>query len=210
MTGKVFAIGFNKCGTTSLHVMFRKSGLRSSHFRHRMPDGTREVIALRMHENETLGLPLLDGIDDATFYCDMDMCLSNAYLSGIGRFRELDRQYPGSRFILNLRDPANWLRSRSQHRQGGFLRRAMEYSGVRCPDHMRRVWLGQWHDHIASVRSYFRDRPQALICFDIERDDPARLARFFADLNVQPRHWSHRNKTTAEPAAPATRVLAAA
>lgn len=206
MAAKVFAIGFNKCGTTSLHVMFRKSGLRSSHFRHAMADGTRENIAMRMHENDALGLPLLDGIDNATFYSDMDMCLSNAYLSGIGRFRDLDQQYPGSRFILNTRDPKNWLQSRSLHRQGGFLRRAMECTGVRCADHMRRIWLTQWHDHIANVRAYFKDRPGSLVCFDIERDDPARLAYFFADIGLDARHWSHRNRT----AAPAMPQMAAA
>ncbi len=198
MLPKIFVIGFNKCGTTSLHRIFRRAGLKSSHYRHHGSDGTAHIIARTLERNARAGLPPLSGIEDATAYSDMDMCDRRQNLSGIRHFRLLDHHYPGSRFILNIRDPQNWLNSRSRHFNGGYLRRAMVQAGLDSPEQMRSVWLAEWHAHHAAVRVHFATRHEQLLVFDIERDDPRRLCAFLPEHRLKPRHWGHHNRTPDE------------
>ena len=195
MLPKIFVIGFNKCGTTSLHKMFRRAGLASSHYRHHGADGSSAIIAEKMDQNARKGLPLLDGIADATAYSDMDMCQKRSYLSGIGQFRLLDRQYPGSRFILNTRDPENWLNSRCRHFDGGYLRRAMAQAGVRDMHEMRAIWRLDWHAHHAALQVHFATRRDQFLIFDIERDDPKTLCAFLPEYGLKPGQWRHHNRT---------------
>lgn len=198
MLPKIFVIGFNKCGTTSLHKMFRRAGLASSHYRHHGADGSSAIIAEKMDQNARKGLPLLDGIADATAYSDMDMCQKRSYLSGIGQFRLLDRQYPGSRFILNTRDPENWLNSRCRHFDGGYLRRAMAQAGVRDMHEMRAIWRLDWHAHHAALQVHFATRHDQFLIFDIERDDPKKLCAFLPEYGLKPGQWRHHNRTPEE------------
>jgi hypothetical protein len=198
MLPKIFVIGFNKCGTTSLHKMFRRAGLASSHYRHHGADGSSAIIAEKMDQNARKGLPLLDGIADATAYSDMDMCQKRSYLSGIGQFRLLDRQYPGSRFILNTRDPENWLNSRCRHFDGGYLRRAMAQAGVRDMHEMRAIWRLDWHAHHAALQVHFATRRDQFLIFDIERDDPKTLCAFLPEYGLKPGQWRHHNRTPEE------------
>ena len=198
MLPKVFVIGFNKCGTTSLHRMFKRAGHRSSHHRHECHDGTPIKIAAQLDRNARSDRKLLSGIDDAQVYSDMDMCGKNTRLSGIGHFRRLDAEYPGSRFILNTRDPMNWVQSRCRHFAGGYLRRAMIQAGVNDITTMQAIWLREWHDHHAAVQEYFADRPDQLLVFDIERDDPRALIRFLPEFGLKPGYWRYHNRTPVE------------
>ena len=54
---KVFQIGFNKCGTTSLHQFFQRSGLRSVHW-----DGG--YLAPRMEDNIRAGRRAIAGYEE--------------------------------------------------------------------------------------------------------------------------------------------------
>ncbi|MDO5603819.1 MAG: sulfotransferase [Paracoccus sp. (in: a-proteobacteria)] len=208
MLPKVFVIGFNKCGTTSLHRMFLRAGHRSSHHRHLLADGSSVKLASRMHDNARAGHPLLTGIEDAGAYSDMDICGQGRQLSGIALFRTLDRQYPDSRFILNTRDPQNWLTSRGRHLGGGYLRRAMRLAGVADAGQMRAIWLREWHAHHAAVRTHFAGRPDQMLVFDIEGDDPLRLCRFLPGFGLRPGHWRHHNRTPDSLTAPPPLALA--
>lgn len=195
MLPKIFVVGFNKCGTTSLHKMFRRAGIASSHYRHNGADGSSQVIAETMASNARAGQPLLTGIEDATAYSDMDMCSKHSYLSGIGQFRQLDRQYPGSRFILNTRDPENWLNSRCRHFNGGYLRRAMAQAGSRDMHEMRAIWRLDWHAHHAALQVHFAAPHDQFLIFDIERDDPKKLCAFLPEYGLKPGQWRHHNRT---------------
>ncbi|WBU60076.1 sulfotransferase [Paracoccus albus] len=194
----VFVIGFNKCGTTSLHRMFMRAGHRSSHHRHQQADGGFVKIAWQMQANAGCGLPLLTGMEGAQIFSDMDLCSRNTCLSGIARFRELDAQYPGSRFILNTRNPLHWVNSRFRHFGGGYLRRCMAQAGISDPAVMRAHWLREWHEHHAAVTEYFASRPGQLLVFDIEADCPKRFRKFLPGFGLKPGHWRHHNRTPDE------------
>lgn len=53
-------------------------------------------------------------------------------------------------------------------------------------------WSKEWDEHHAAVIEYFKDRPNDLLVFNIEKDNPQELVDFLAnayDLDAQ--HYKH-------------------
>ena len=86
---KVFAVGFNKSATTSLHTLFESLGLASYH-------GVEWSSYHRM--------ALLHSYD----------CFSDGPPADLAK---LDASFPGAKFILQVRDLESWLYSRLAHIQ---------------------------------------------------------------------------------------------
>lgn len=88
---KIFCIGFNKTGTTSLHTFFQRSGLRSTH----NTEWTRYSYLSR---------------EKRYFY------RYQAFSDGEKPdFVRLNNWFPDALFILNTRDERAWVRSRIKH-----------------------------------------------------------------------------------------------
>jgi hypothetical protein len=99
-------------------------------------------------------------------------------------YKELDRRYPGARFILTTRDREAWLASCRWHfetraplhaydeetrRLAVALRTAL-YDGV---DFEPQRFSRCYDRHLADVRDHFRDRPEDLLVLDVCADaDP--------------------------------------
>ena len=62
---RIFVIGFNKAGYTSLRVFFERSGLKVI----QRDDG---LLALRMAHNVRQGLPIITGYEDYDVIVDME------------------------------------------------------------------------------------------------------------------------------------------
>ena len=84
-------------------------------------------------------------------------------------FRELDTRFPGSRFILTLRDELRWMDSVVNHfgRTDSDFRRWIY--GVGSPIGNERVFLDRYCRHNREVRAYFEDRPDDLLVLPIEQ-----------------------------------------
>ena len=123
--------------------------------------------ALRILGYRTIRLPLnWQGITDF-----------DAALPGVSAamYRELDKAYPGSKFVLTVRHVEGWLKSieRDMGRKLDVRRdRAAERNRLLTmlygtttfdPDRFRQVF----QDHKAEVRDYFRDRPDDLLLLDV-------------------------------------------
>jgi len=190
---KVFCIGLNKTGTTSLHVLFRRSNLKSVHFGAQ----NRPNLAQCMFTNRELGRRLLVGYEDFTCFSDMNFLSRALYIDGNRLFRDLDREYPGSYFILSTRDRENWIKSRSQHQIPGkpsLMERFKKATGLN-EDEVAELWCRQWQRHHAEVLAHFEGRDDFML-FDIERDDPQKIADFLSPLaTIDTRHWGKRNAT---------------
>lgn len=167
---KIFQIGFNKCGTTSLFHFFKKNGIPSVHHSF---NGIR--ISKRIYDNLSKGLPLLDSIDDFVFYSDMEW---GQQLYAYKLFRELDNQYPKSKFILNIRNIDNWLKSRLDHQR--YMAKDMKRLNLTM-DEVLSYWAEDFISHNQSVKDYFKDKPKKLLIFDIEKDDPRNISTFLSD-----------------------------
>lgn len=147
----VFGVGLAKTGTSSLNRALQILGLRSIHY----PDPA-TMLSGRFEQ-------ALEGYDAAT-----DITVS-------AFFPELDRRYPGSRFILTVREADAWIDSIGLH-----IRRLQQEELT--PEHpkgrVREIIFGTvgWDEtlfrralarHTRNVEDYFAHRPRDLLIVDL-------------------------------------------
>jgi hypothetical protein len=191
----VIAIGFNKCGTSSLHDFFIKNGHVSLHWRANQNQFLAPLIYCNLH----LGRPLLHGLEHAVLLSDLFYLDANSYLEANFLFKEIAAQYPNARFILNTRNRDAWLLSRSRHQtpgQSGMLGRAARFLGL-SENETLAVWADQWEKHHAAVRDFFKNSAPRFLEFNIETDNAAKLVDFLSDqLALDAGKFRHLNKST--------------
>lgn len=152
MNRKIFQIGFNKCGTASLHHFFKKNGLISAHFEN-------GLLAETIFSNAENNKPLLSGIEQFDAYTDME-CITQYSYKYVAEtyFKQLYEQYPDSIFILNTRNVEKWLSSRVKHNKGSYLTRyrcIMDVQSHEIVEH----WRKEYTEHISEVLDFFSDKP---------------------------------------------------
>lgn len=142
MFNKIFCIGFNKTGTSSMHQLFLELGLRSYH-------------GYYSH------FPVTDPLY-AQFQCFSD--------GDQHPFELLDSTYPDSRFIVTTRRLDDWLVSRIRHieerrRLGATGPMRMEYDAN--PEAALHRWAQCRRAYHQRVMSYFARRPDDLLVINI-------------------------------------------
>lgn len=193
---RVFQIGFSKCATSSLAAFFNLNGVPALH--HDFGN-----LAISMHENAQAGKPLIaPEYNKYLVFTDMENLFDDPPINAaMLYFKELDRQYPGSKFILNTRNKKAWLKSRVKHpvNKNGKTNllaenaRMLKLSEKEVLD----LWSKEWDQHHREVIAYFKDRPQDLLIFDIDVDTPQKIIDFFQDnYELDAQHYLHKNKTT--------------
>lgn len=160
---RIFGIGMQKTATTSLDKALQLLGFDSAHWL----DGKWAVAILR----EMRAKGRSDTLERHYALCDLPIAIL---------FRELDRSYPGSKFILTVRDEVDWLVSARAHWSyehnthrpdwdlypaAHFIHRATY--GQKYFDPI--VFLARYRRHNAEVLEYFRDRPDDLLVMDMSR-----------------------------------------
>jgi hypothetical protein len=148
---KVFGIGLNKTATFSLHEALGLLGYKGLHH------GGLETMNLVQQAIDG-GKPMLTYLDPSLeAFTD---------IFGITYFFFLaDAQYPGSRFILTVRDLEDWLDSRRRHVEKDQRVKGADHEGVMNVD--LDGWRTEYLRHEAVVRAYFADRPSDLLVLDI-------------------------------------------
>lgn len=149
---KIFAIGFNKSASFSLHSLFVSYGHPSYHGK-----------AWRSHTDAMTKTYdcFSDGIPDDLEY--------------------LDKKFPNSKFILNVRELHGWLYSRLRHI-------------ARSPDSLRTEdwdltveavvsWVKERNRYHLFVLDYFKDRPEDLLIvnFISDQEAAAKVAKFLGE-----------------------------
>lgn len=185
-SGKIFGIGLSRTGTLSLAAALSILGFRVAHWRSHVgaQRGVNSWFRGDFRSDE------LAGIDAA-----MDMPIP-IY------FRELDRRYPGSKFILTVRDVDPWLVSLRRHFERFDLTDdpVSEYRKV-----VRLAAYGTYGfseprarfahaAHLQDVSRYFANRPDDLLVLDICGGEGfERLAPFVGrDAPDTPFPWEHK------------------
>lgn len=188
---KIFVIGFNKCGTRTLHHFFQKNDVKSVHW---MVDNMN--ICQIIYQNKKSDKKLLNNIDNFTVYTDMEKKTPSKMLYAFYLFKELDEQYPNSKFILNTRDINKWLISRTKHLKGKYIKISKRQHKVTTNEEMYKIWKDEWYSHHINVIEYFIDRPNDLLIFNIEEEGPEKIKNFFKDdLNLNIKYYKHRGLT---------------
>lgn len=179
---KVFGIGLNKTGTSSLHRALELLGYRSLHF-----GGfeTNDLILRAIDERKPM-LSYLDPEPDAI--SDVVLVTYFFYLA--------DAQYPGAKFILTLRDIDEWLDSRRRHvERNQQMKEAGEYEGWFLNVDID-LWVQEYRRHEAIVRTYFAHRPDDLLAFRPAEDDWDPLCNFLGHpVPELPFPWENRDRS---------------
>lgn len=181
---KIFQIGFNRCGTTSIYSFFNSNCEKKLKCLHWERGG----LASNIFSNLVNKKPLLDGkYENYNVYTDMQAFIKKPdgkmilFLAHIDCYKLLDDQYPNSKFILNTRSVENWIASRIVHYGERDMRLMEEIYNTKD---ILKVWGQQWSNHHNDVVNYFAKKNNLLI-FNIEKDSGKKIANFFPELKFK-------------------------
>lgn len=145
---RIFGIGLNKTGTSSLHAALETLGYESLHWG---GPALRRLVEFSIDADEPL-VSRLDPRFDA--FSDIQALSVN--------FDRLDEQYPGSRFVLTVRPVEEWIASRRRHVEANIRRRdAGDYHG-RFLTVDEPAWRAEWEHHVGRARAHFAGRDDFL------------------------------------------------
>ena len=185
---RVFAIGLNKTGTTSLDAALRLLGYRTLHWGG--PEARR-----RVRRAMAAGEPLLDHLDpEPEAVSDLEEVTHN--------FELADRQYPGSRFVLTVRDVGAWLDSRRQHVERNRRRKAEGRYQGRFLAIDPEAWAAEYRRHERRVRGYFAGRDDLLVLDVAGEADPWPALCGFLGRDVPDELFPHANRSPEAEAEP--------
>ncbi len=156
---KVFGIGLSKTGTTSLGLGLKRLGIKTIDYPH-------DPTTLRELEQGDYRLSVLEHYQAVT---DTPVAIYYA---------QLDRLFPGSKFILTVREKESWLRSVEEHwkfseewaqrhlpfRRFTYFIHAAVY-GTYAFERERFSFV--YDQHVRNVLEYFHDRPDDLLVADV-------------------------------------------
>jgi Sulfotransferase domain len=187
---KVFGLGLSKTGTASLGEALNMLGINSIHW----PHDQKTYDDLRNGNYRLSILQEYQGIVDipvAPYYA------------------QLDRIYPGSKFILTVRDKDSWIRSAEVH-----WRLKMETSDGKSPEKdlelefaefisacvygtikfNRDRFLHVYDTHLRNVCDYFENRPKDFLIMDICGGDGWEKLCHFLGYSVPKTRFPHANR----------------
>ncbi len=192
---RIFLISFNKCGTGSFHKLFSRNGIVSCH--HGSNDPAKN-LAFNMFKNFMLARDPLINIDQYTAYTDLAYYVDGMFYEAARLYPYLHAHYPDSYFIMARRDVEAWALSRLAHGGGTMAPRAASALGDIPHQEVAALWKEQFVAHNDEVRGYFARHPRArFLEFDLDADDPRRIADFLADdFAIDLRYWGQRNITS--------------
>jgi len=181
---KIFCVGRNKTGTTSLKKAFLDLGYRVGDQR------KAEALYDTHYFTRDFG-PILRYCRSAQVFQDVPFSCPYFYVA-------LDQAFPGSKFILSIRETADdWYSSltrfharewgtnglpptAAQLKEAPFLRKGFAYNLVKLygttdadPYH-KPTLIAHYERHNAAVREYFRHRPQDLLEINVSAPDSYR------------------------------------
>lgn len=198
MPSKIFCIGFHKTGTRSLTTYLDRLGFKSVHWV-REVDGTNYEIQIVPHLDDMERVvdalePVIESYDAFT-----DVPFPALY-------PELDRRYPGSKFILVTRDMDAWWTSFANHknlpeRKVGplFPYEYIQYNKysinkikyVTIND--KNIFVETHRKHVKCVKEYFTGREEDFLLVDIDDQEiGAKIGAFLGRTNDEP--FPHQGK----------------
>ena len=175
---RVFGIGHQRTGTTSLSAACRRLGWNCKH-------------------GDYLRLPGSYDLNDSV-YEKFDMLCDTPYFQ---LFDKLDRRFPDSKFILTIRPVESWLESVRwlyEFNQNWKTRpvvgqhQILLYGTDRFDEPMMRE---AYETHNRRVREHFADRPTQLLVFDITAGAGWTQLCEFLGCEVPDEEFPHRNKS---------------
>ena len=171
-TQKVFGLGLSKTGTSSLTEALNILGLKSIHY----PHDEQTLVELKKERYRLSILKEYQSITD---------------LPAVPFYTQFDKVYPGSKFILTVRELSEWLRSCEMHWQliaewlDNFpqFKKSHEFFSSRVYGGLtfdRDRFANVYQEHERTVQNYFRGREDFLILDICSGEGWEKLCSFLA------------------------------
>lgn len=159
---RIFGIGMHKTATTSLHTALRLLDIDSAHWK---SAHWAKAIWDEMH---TWGTSLT--LEKHHALCDFPITTL---------YEKLDKGYPGSKFILTIRNEDRWLQSVRNHwsHEHNLFRASWSHDPFTHKIHKavygtkgfdEAIFRERYRRHNSEVREYFKDRPNDLLVMDMD------------------------------------------
>jgi len=173
---KIFGIGLSRTGTMSLCRALKFLGYNIIH-------SPRPVVMPDMIQtlNKYAG-----GVDSPVAF----------------RFRELDKEFPGSKFIFTTRDLDSWLASYEyyfthMHPDNRYDETVKEFYIQYYGDSYfnKETFTKAYYDHHKNVLDYFKDRPNDFLIMNIMDGDGWEKLCGFLNKDVPNKWFPHQHKS---------------
>jgi hypothetical protein len=172
---KIFGIGWAKTGTTTLETCFQTLGYSHYGYNLSLVDQLDQSIAIARRFKTFQDWPW------AIFY------------------KEMDHHFPGSKFVLTIRDSDRWLRSYHNAVSKQVPRKSNEEArrkiyGFAYADATDEKLIERYERHNAEVQEYFSDRPEDLLVVNWEQGDGWKELCSFLGVPLVNEPLPHSNK----------------
>lgn len=178
---KIFGIGWAKTGTKTLGDCFKILGWK----------------------HQSLNLSLVEDVGRGDLTRILDLAAKKETFEDwpwIILFKELDKAFPGNKFVLTIRDPESWLRSyRNMLQKEGVA--TLKMNKIRCilyglpfPDVTDAQLIERYLKHNDDVIQYFSSCPERLLIVNWEKGHGWKELCNFLDVDVPQVEFPHANR----------------
>ena len=172
---KVICIGWHKTGTTTIGMALVKLGYN--------------VLGARLD----MAYPLLNADKETPIKLAKEFeALQDIPWANL--FKELDQAYPGSKFILTVRDEDAWINSATKHFGEKYYKMHEWLYGKGILNGNQDLYLKRFRQHYKEVYDYFKDRKEDLLVMDIPKGDGWEKLCCFLDKPIPKKAFPHANK----------------
>lgn len=202
---KVFCIGANKTGTTSLELALKELGLSF---------GNQREVVLAYVKN------INNWEDDVAIFCEKYEAFQDVPFSLGENYVVLDKMFPGSKFILSVRDSADqWYQSlvkfhskvfncasvppRPSEIEHNFHLEYMNLLDFVCTTfgtskddpYNKEVLVAHYNNRNQKIIDYFKDRPDDLLVVNVSSSEDYKRLKSFLLKAPHRSTFPHENKT---------------
>lgn len=176
---KVFCIGLSKTATTTLTEALKILGYKAKHF----------PIRLVKYDEDGLGLDI-SGVEKYDALSDLPV---------VRCYKDLDRIFVDSKFILTTRDIDEWLDSCRRHfwpgqiLKGDFWFNQLHRDIYGTIDYDEEKFRTSYKEHKKEVLSYFSGRREDLLLMDVTDGDGWKKLCSFLDEPIPDKDFPEKN-----------------
>lgn len=172
---RVFCIGWHKTGTTTMGIALLELGYT--------------VLGCRLD----MAKPLMSGDKETPIQLAGNFdALQDIPWAGL--FKELDEAYPGSKFILTIRDEDSWMNSATKHFKDKFCLLHQYHYGVDVLIGNESIYRRKFRQHYEEVYRYFLNRPEDLLTIDFAIGEGWEKLCSFLDEPIPSKPFPYGNK----------------
>jgi hypothetical protein len=185
---KIFGIGFHRTGTTSLTFALQMLGIKTIHW----PNDEETYKQLIRGDYKLKIMKNYQSANDLTI---------------TPFFKQLDKEFPNSKFILTVRNLNSWLNSVRVHwgnetnrdidKINSHFEKVTSFSRIAnfgCLTYSETRLKEVYEDHIDKVNHYFKDRPNDLLVLNICNGEGWEKLCPFLKKEIPHESFPHRNQ----------------